>query len=149
MSHFLIWWRLISVDLAEQIYTTGSSSSLFPKIGLHRCYFMTFSDIFEKKKFSKLRHSKTVVRRYFTKNEFLKIVKNSQENSFARVSSSKQSWRLQACNFIKKEIRRRYFPVNFTKFSRTLFSSETNGQQLYAFLLLNTKREKGRNIAKE
>ena len=76
------------MDLAEQIYTTGSSSSLFPKIGLHRCYFMTFSDIFEKKKLSKLRHSKTAVRRYFTKNEFLKIVKISQENSFAGVSFS-------------------------------------------------------------
>ena len=34
------------------------------------------------------------------------------------------SYRLQACNFIKKKIQHRYFPVNFAKKFKNIFFTE-------------------------
>ena len=41
-----------------------------------------------------------------------------------------QSCRPQACNFIKKRLWRRCFPVNFTKFLRTPLLQNTSGRLL-------------------
>ena len=54
--------------------------------------------------------------------------KNSQENTCARVSFLKRA--LKACNFIKKRLWHRCFPVNFAKFLRTPFSQNTSGRLL-------------------
>ena len=40
---------------------------------------------------------------------------------------------LQACNFIKKRIQYRYFPVNFAKFLRTPFLQNTSSRLLLKF----------------
>ena len=54
---------------------------------------------------------------------FLEISQNSQENIFARVSFLIKL-KASADNFIKKRLWHRCFPVNFTKFLRTLFLTE-------------------------
>ena len=52
------------------------------------------------------------------KKGFLIISQNSQENNCARVSILIKL-KAQASNFIKKETRHTYFPINFEKFLRT------------------------------
>ena len=61
----------------------------------------------------------TTTRGVLWKKVFLEISKNSQENTCAKVSFL---IKLQAyCNFIKKRLWHRCFPVNFAKFLRTPF----------------------------
>ena len=55
-------------------------------------------------------------------NVFLKISKNSQENTCTRVSFNKVAG-AEACNFTKR-LWHRCFPVNFEKFLRTTFFKE-------------------------
>ena len=62
--------------------------------------------------------SKAVSRRSSVKKVLLEISQNSQENTFARDSVL---IKLQACNFIKKCLWYRCFPVNFARFLRTPF----------------------------
>ena len=54
------------------------------------------------------------------KKFFLKISQYSQENICAGVSFL---IKIQSCNFIKKRLQLKYFPVNIAKFLRTF---ETN-----------------------
>ena len=61
---------------------------------------------------------------------FLEISQNSQENTCTRVSFL---IKLQTCNFIKKRLWPRCFPVSFVKFLRTPFLQNTSGR-----LLLNS-----------
>ena len=61
--------------------------------------------------------AETAVRSYSVKKMFLKISKNSQENTCTRVSFL---IRLMAvCNFVKERDWHRCFPVNLAKFLRT------------------------------
>ena len=64
-----------------------------------------------------------VAQRCSVKKVFLEISRNSQENTCVRVSFS---IKLQAevCNFIKKRLWYRCFPVKFVKFPRTPFLKE-------------------------
>ena len=55
---------------------------------------------------------------------FLEILQNSQENTYANSLCCK------ACNFIKKKLWHRCFPVNFWKFLRTPFIKNTSGRLL-------------------
>ena len=64
----------------------------------------------------------TICRR-FSRKLFLKILEYSQENTcvggiFNSVAG------LKTCNFIKKRLQHRHFPVNIAKFSRTAFFIE-------------------------
>ena len=52
---------------------------------------------------------------------FLEISQNSQESTCVGVSFLMKSYRPEACKFIKKELQRRCFPLNFAKFLRTPF----------------------------
>ena len=61
------------------------------------------------------------------KKLILEISQNSQENTCGRVSFY---IKLQACNFLKKRLWHRYFPVNFVEFLRTPFLHNTTGQLL-------------------
>ena len=65
--------------------------------------------------------SEPVVRRCSVKKAFLEVSQNSQENTFARVS------------FSKKRLWHRCFPVNFVKFLRTLFLTDTSGGCFWSF----------------
>ena len=71
---------------------------------------------------------------FFKKNVFLEILKNSQENTCARVSFLKK---LQAATLLKKRLWHRCFHVNFEKFSRTPFLQSTSMR-----VLLNSQLEK-------
>ena len=51
------------------------------------------------------RFSEAVVRRCFSKQVFLNIWQISPENTYVGI-----------CNFIKKRLQHRYFPVKFTNF---------------------------------
>ena len=55
---------------------------------------------------------------------FLEISQNSQENNCGRVSFL---IKLQVCNFIKKRLCCRCFPVNFVKFLKHLFLQNASG----------------------
>ena len=57
--------------------------------------------------------------RCFIKKMFFKILRNSQENTGARVSLP--------ATLLKKRLWHRCFPVNFGKFSRTPFLQKTSG----------------------
>ena len=63
------------------------------------------------------------------KKVFLESSKNSQKNTCARVSFLIKQQTL-ACNFIKKRLWQRCFPVNFVKFLRTPFLQNTSGRLL-------------------
>ena len=69
---------------------------------------------------------KAVVRRYFSKQVFLKVSQISQENTFAAVPFNKVTG-LKAWNFIKKKLQHRCFPVKFAKCLRTYFLQNTSG----------------------
>ena len=62
-------------------------------------------------------NAEAVAQRCSVKKVFLEILQNSRENTCARVTSV---IKLQACNFIKKRLRHRCFPMNIAKFLRTL-----------------------------
>ena len=66
-------------------------------------------------------YSEAVVQRCSVKKVFLEIAQNSQENTCARDFFL---IKLKACNFIKKSLWHRCFPVNFAKFLRTPFLTE-------------------------
>ena len=51
---------------------------------------------------------------------FLKISQYSPENTYVRIFFEKVAG-LKACNFIKKRLKYRCFPVNIAKFLRTVF----------------------------
>ena len=70
--------------------------------------------------------TEALVRRCSLKKVFLEISQNSQEFSFLI--------KLQACNFIKKELLHRCFSANFVKFLRTPILTE----QLWWLLLRRT-----------
>ena len=59
----------------------------------------------------------------FFKISVLKIIAISQQNTCVEVFFNKIAG-LQACNFIKKRLQHRCFPVKFTKFLRTPFFTE-------------------------
>ena len=63
-----------------------------------------------------------VIQRCFVKKVFLEISQNSQESTCASVSFL---IKLQA--LLKKKLWHRYFPVNFVKFLRTVFTQNTSG----------------------
>ena len=73
--------------------------------------------------------TKVVARSYSVKTVFLKISKNSQENTFVRISF------LIKLTFLKRRLWHRCFPVNFVKFLRTSFLKE---HLPWLFLPLNT-----------
>ena len=58
-----------------------------------------------------------------TKGALLKKSQNSQRDTCVRVSFLIKL-QAEACNFIKKRLWYKCFPVNFTKFLRTLFFVE-------------------------
>ena len=64
-----------------------------------------------------------VICRYCSKQVFLNVLQTSQESTCVGVSFYK-SCRLKACNFIKKRLQHRCFPVKFTKFLRTPLLTE-------------------------
>ena len=61
---------------------------------------------------------------------FFKISQNPQEQPYVGLSHFNKVAGLNICNFIKKRLRNRCFPVNFTKFSRTAFLQNTFGRLL-------------------
>ena len=75
------------------------------------------------------KHPPEVFCKKFLEMVFLEISQNSQENTYARVSFLIKL-RPEACNFIKKRLWHRCFPVNFVKFLRTPFSQNTSGRLL-------------------
>ena len=58
---------------------------------------------------------------FYKKQWFLKISQKSQENTCARVSFLKKSFRLRPATWLKKRLWHSCFPRNFGKFSGTLF----------------------------
>ena len=60
----------------------------------------------------------------------LEISQNSQENTSVRVSFLTKL-QISACNFIKKSLQHRCFPVNLAKFLRAPFLQNTSGQLLF------------------
>ena len=68
-------------------------------------------------------YTDAVIPRCSTKQTFLKILKNLLENTCAGVIFNKFA-SLKVCNFIKKRLYHRCFPVNFAKFLTTPFFTE-------------------------
>ena len=66
--------------------------------------------------------TEAVARRCSVKKVFLEILRNSQENTCARVSFL---IKLQACNFIKKETLAQVFSCEFCKISKNAFYYRT------------------------
>ena len=62
---------------------------------------------------------KTIAQRYSVKKVFLEILKNSQEDTCARVSFFNK-----VATLLKKRLLHRCFPVNFSKFLRAPFLPE-------------------------
>ena len=58
---------------------------------------------------------------------FLEILQNSQENTYARVSSFNKVAGLRPAALLKKRLWHRCFPVNFAEFLRTPFLHNTSG----------------------
>ena len=75
------------------------------------------------KQYVRMWEAESVTRRCPVKKVFLKMLQNSQENTYARVSFL---IKLQAYagNFIKKRPWGRCFPVNFVEFLRTPFLTD-------------------------
>ena len=71
---------------------------------------------------TKCLHSEAVVRMCSLKKVFLEISQNSQENACARVSFF---YKVEACNFIKKETLAQVFFCEFCKISKKTFSYRT------------------------
>ena len=71
---------------------------------------------------SALLKSEAVAQRCSVKNVFLEISQDSLENTCFRISFLTK---LQACNFVKKRLWHKCFPVNFARFLRTFFSHST------------------------
>ena len=65
-------------------------------------------------------HSKEVAQWCSVKKNVLTISQNSLKNTYARVSFLLKL-QAEACNFIKKKLSRRCFPVNFAMFIRAHF----------------------------
>ena len=76
---------------------------------------------------------RTSHRRCSIKKVFLKILQISQENTFVGVSFNKVVG-LKACNFIKKRLQHKCFPVNNVKFFRTAYFIEHLGWLLLTFV---------------
>ena len=93
MKHEILSWNTFT--LVSKFHFLFSSS--IKKLSLQR------QDIFWQPKFRTVTHSCSV------KKVVLKIFKNSQKNTYARVSF--------LIKFIKKRLWKRCFPVNFVKFS--------------------------------
>ena len=72
------------------------------------------------------------------KTVFLKdVLQNSVFQNFANFTGKQHRWSLfltklqaQACNFIKKRFRHRYFPTKFDKFLRTPFFAKQVQRQV-------------------
>ena len=79
---------------------------------LPRAVFITIQKAFFRPHLECCGILEAVVRRHSFKKVFLKIFQNSQENTCARVP---------LCNFIKKRLRHRCFPVDFAKFTEDLW----------------------------
>ena len=69
----------------------------------------------------------------------LVMLQNSQKSTCARVSFLIKLQH-QTCNFIKKRVRHRCFPVNFAKFLRTSFLQNTSVWLLLALGVKKVKR---------
>ena len=81
--------------------------------------------------------SEAATRGVLYKNVFLKISQNSQENTCARFSFLIKL-QTSACNFIKKRLWHRCFPVKFSEFLRILFLQNTSRR---VFLTYSGKAE--------
>ena len=77
----------------------------------------------EEKRRAFYQSNEAVVQRCSVKKMSLEIWQNSQENTCARVSFSIKL-QAEACNFIKKRLWHRCFPMNVAKFLRTPFYIE-------------------------
>ena len=100
-------------------------------INEHVCVFIFCFDYIishvhiEKKNFLKKKKEKeTVVHRCSSKQVFLKISQISRESNCVGVSFNKVA-ELRVCNFIKKRLQHRCFPVKFAKFLGTPFFHRT------------------------
>ena len=60
-----------------------------------------------------------------SKQLFLKVLRISQESTWVEVLFNKAA-DPQNCNFIKKRLQRRYFPIKFAKFLRITFLCRTS-----------------------
>ena len=83
-----------------------------------------------------LKNKEAVAQMCSVEKVFLEISQNSQENTCTRASFLVM---LQACNFIKKSLWHRCFPLNFVKFLRTSFFTE----HLWWLLLKTAKKGVG------
>ena len=103
---------------------------IFPRKTFNRCnyrgkiyYCMTLSA--KEKEFTSLRSSH---RRCSIKKMFLKILQNSQKTTRVGVSFIKKL--PQVCNFLKKRLPHRCFPVNFVKLLRIPFFQNSSRRLL-------------------
>ena len=103
---FCFFWNIKSL-----YFTYSHPYSLVLSLAVIRCYLLL---LFAKE---------AVAQTSSVKKVFLEISQNSQENTCARVSFLKKL-QTMACNFIKKRLWHKCFPVNFAKFLRTPFLTE-------------------------
>ena len=75
------------------------------------------------------------------KKVFLKILQNSQENTYVRVSflTKLQAWGLRATNFIKKETLAQFFSCEFCKIFENLFYRTPLEDCFWPYLWLKLK----------
>ena len=116
MSHIIIYWDLV----LKLIFSTSLKIICWPK----------------KSEFQK----QLITGGVLVKNVFFEISQNLQENTGAFHSGHvRVSFFIkllpQACNFIKKRLWHRCFPVNFAKFLGTPFLQNTSGWLLLEFLV--------------
>ena len=116
---------------------------------MNRLLYKGLNKIKKKKNIHKKLFTEVVVQRCSAKEVLLKISQNSQETQVLESLFNNVSG-LRACNFIKKRLEHRCFPVNFAKFLRRSFLIEQlrwlllslrpmprNGQIVFAASLQN------------
>ena len=111
-----LFWRALNDKVIQNFYGHLFLQSTFGRLLLDtdkRCWEIV-----------KEQSTKAAVCVCFTKQVFLKISQNSQENTCVRVS-------FLINTLLKKRHKRRYFPVSFKKFLRTPFSQNTSGRHFF------------------
>ena len=98
---------LTGKHVLESLFETWRPATLFkrePSIGVFLWILLPVSS-----------YTEAIAQRCSAKKVFLEILQNSQENTSARVSFLIKL-QASACNFIKKRLWHRCFPVNYAKF---------------------------------
>ena len=125
----ITWWLLplhVNCEMLFAFFITFQKCAFFYKIlfGGYSYYVL----IVKYQMFRKPLNNRTSRPEEFCKQVFLKISKNSEEHTSIRVPFSVK-FQVKGCNFIKKRLQRRCFPVKYATFISQNISSGIKSSQ--------------------